>query len=90
MQLFPCFFTQIVEEIVEVPVEVRVPYPVHVNVDQIVHVPHEVERFVYHDGPIEVPNIVNEKGINVGVDLGVDVGVGLLSKFKKPLKKKFF
>lgn len=69
---------QIVEEYVDVPVEVRVPYPVHVNVDQIVHVPHEVERFVYHDSPIETPHIVKENEISVGLSKGLLSKIPLL------------
>lgn len=81
------------------PFEVRVPYPVHVHVDQVVHVPHEVERIVYRDVPVErtvvhrdtvvpVPSVEKHKpGLTVGLGLG---GVGALGGFggKFPLLKK--
>lgn len=78
------------------PVEVRVPYPVHVPVDQIVHVPHEVERVVYRDVPIETTVLLRDQAVpapvvktpNLNVGLGLGVGLGkfpLLKKFKKIL-----
>lgn len=91
---------QVVEDIVEVPVEVKVPYPVHVPVDQIVHVPHEVEKIVYRDVPVEktvvhrdevvaVPSVEHSKPeVNVGLGLGVGLLPGGKFPGKFPLLKK--
>lgn len=83
------------------PFEVRVPYPVHVPVDQVVHVPHEVERIVYRDVPVErtvvlrdevvpVPSLEKQKpGLTVGLGLGGLAGFGGKFPLFKKLGKKF-
>lgn len=88
-----CF--QVVEDFVDVPYEVKVPYPVHVPVDQVVHVPHEVERVVFRDVPFERTEVHREvvsapAKPSPSVNVGLGVGLGKLGGGKFPLFKKPF
>lgn len=59
---------QIVEERVEIPKEVQVPYPV--EVEKIVHVPYDVERIEYVDVAVsraQAPVDSHKNSIEVGL-----------------------